>query len=182
MPSAVVVSIVDGLAVASSSTVTSVAPPSARPNTTVSSPIGDVLRLEVAGAVERVLGVVLVEEDARLALDVAHGVDPPGGAVDLAFVEGDVLLLVGSSSLRSTVPMTMPTRMTNGSATMASTQPTLEGGLPQRPWLGGEDSNLQQPAPKAGVLPVELPPIGHGSGYGLSCRRLPCSHFDADPP
>src|SRR5262245_45715567 len=26
------------------------------------------------------------------------------------------------------------------------------------PWLGGQDSNLQHTAPKAAVLPIELPP------------------------
>ena len=36
--------------------------------------------------------------------------------------------------------------------------------------FGGQGSNLQQPAPKAGVLPIELPPIGTAS---LPVSRAP---------
>ena len=36
--------------------------------------------------------------------------------------------------------------------------------LPTRRELGGQGSNLRHPAPKAGVLPTELPPIGTTPG------------------
>ena len=76
------------------------------------------------------LDVVLVEEDAALAVDVPLGIDPPLDAVDHALVEGDGLLLGPSSSARRTMPITIPTSTTNGNAIRAITQPRLEGGLP----------------------------------------------------
>ena len=94
-------------------------------------------------------------------------------AVDLALVEGDVDLLVGLVVVvAEDVPMTIADEHDERERERRRTQPRLEGGLAIGHGLGGEDSNLQQPAPKAGVLPVELPPIGHGSGYGVGLFTL----------
>ena len=112
-----------------------------------------------------VCGVVLVAGRCSLALDVAHGVDAPRGAVDLALVEGHGSPRSGpSSSSRRTRPITIPMRTTNGNAMRASTQPRLEGGLAVGHGSGGRtrtsNNRLQRPAfcqlnyPRSGTAQV----------------------------
>jgi hypothetical protein len=52
--------------------------------------------------------------------------------------------------------------------------------LPGSSSLGGQGSNLQQPAPKAGVLPVELPPTG-SSRYPVTVPTPPLGLPLGDP-
>ena len=48
----------------------------------------------------------------------------------------------------------------------------------QKAWLAGEGSNLQHPAPKAGVLPIELPAK---DGCGLPYRMSRLDQLDSIP-
>ena len=52
---------------------------------------------------------------------------------------------------------------------------SVDPGLAALCLLGGQGSNLQQPAPKAGVLPVELPPKdgSHGTRGAPAGRTCP---------
>ena len=136
--------------------------------------------LGVAAQAPLSLLAALVEEGAAVALDVPHRVDAPPIPSIVALVEGDRPLLVGSSSslLRTRADDEASDddhgQETRGRRGSRGPSRRGRGGVPRGawPWLGGEDSNLQQPAPKAGVLPVELPPIGRRSGYVSTSRSL----------
>ena len=137
---------------------------------------GGVLRGDGAGAGE--LLAVLVQERAAVALDVPLGVDPPVDAVDRALGEGDggllerLVVLAEHRADHEAEDDDDREQHEGDEAAGARPRRGRRRGGGGWPWLGGEGSNLQQPAPKAGVLPVELPPIGLVPGYASTSRTL----------